>query len=334
MKKNLFTILILFIVLSCILLVGSAQDKVIEMKIGVNQPEGTAESLGIAKFIELAEEKSEGKLKIIPYYSNMLGTPKTQLENVMSGTQDMYVESYTYYQPYVEGMRIHSLPYVFRDNDHYKKFLKSDLEKELEAELLEKTGIRVLNTERNWLSGPYRVLFATRPIKSLEDIKGLRMRIPDSITQVKVWSALGASTTVIPWNDIYTSLKQGLISAATCQLSQLYANSFTEVAKHVTITHEYPQQLAISINNEVFENLPQDLQAALTNAANEAGNYHTGLIIKAGEEVIQKCISEYGAVFYEIDLQPWREKLLALHEDLVAEGFIDGDLLSSAKSIE
>jgi tripartite ATP-independent transporter DctP family solute receptor len=311
-----------------------SQDRQFNLKIGSNQPENSPESLGIARFIELAAKKSNSKIKITPYYGNILGTPKTQLENVMSGAQDMYVETYTYYQPFVKGMAIHSLPYLFRDNEHYRKFLESDIEREMEVELTKKTNIRVLNTKKNWIRGPYRVLFANRPVRSLKDILGLKIRVPDSTTQVKAWTALGAKVTVTPWTEIYISLKQGLIDAATAQLSQIYANKFTEVAKYVTVTHEYQQQFALSINNKLFESLPKELQSALTDAANETGDFSTEIIIKSGKEEMDKCKKEHAAEFIEIDLKPWRDKMLMIHEEFVKEGFISGEILKKAKAIQ
>lgn len=301
--------------------------KVYEMKLGSKMVEGHLESIAIKQFIKTAEERSNGRLKIVPYFGETLGSDKAQMENVMTGLQDFYVESYTFLQQYVPDFRVHSLPYLFKNNEEYRKFLLGPIQKEMEKQLLDKTGLRVVTEARNWLRGPYRVVIARKPIQSLADVKGLKIRQPDATTLVKTWSALGANVSIIPYSETYLAIQQGMVDAVTLPIGNLYSDKFCEIIKHVTITHEYPQQVCILMNDKKYQSLPDDLKKILIDAINEAGDYVTKIVNEEGSKMRKRLEDEYQAKFYEIDLAPWMAKAAEVHKELESTGFLPAGLV-------
>lgn len=296
-----------------------------ELKLGSKMPETNPESIAVARMIELVEEKSEGQLKIIPYYGETLGNTAAQLENLMMGTQDMYIESYTHYNRWVPGFSVHSIPFLFSGPEEYSEFLKSDIEEEMEAELLEKTGIRILNTEKNWIRGPYRVIVATKPILTPDDLDGIKLRMADSKLLSEVWNQMGAKVINLAWSEVYLALQQGVVESVTSPISLLYANKFTEVCPYVTRTDEYNQQLAIVINDKKFNDLPEDLQAILVESINEVGEFETNLIYESTQVDIDKMVEEHGAEFVEPDITPWVDKMEVILEDLIANDLVPSE---------
>lgn len=312
---------------------GPNSKQVWELKLGSKMVENHLESQAVKKFIKLAEEKSGGKIKITPYFGEVLGDSKIQLENVSTGVQDFYVESYTFFANYVPEFRVHSLPWLFADNSEYQKFLLSSLEKEMEQKLVNKVGIRVINEKKNWLRGPYRILISRRPVKSLEDVKGLKLRQPDSPPTIKTWSALGANVLIIPYSETYLAVFQGMVDAVTLPIANLYSDKFYELLKHATVTHEYQQQVAIVMNEKKFQSMPQEVQRALIDAVNEAGDLCTDLVNNEGSQVREKLEKEEGVTFYEIDLAPWRKRAAQVHKELEESGFIPHGLLDKINEI-
>ena len=324
---------LLLVVISIFLLffsIGYAQEKVWTLKLGATVTENNDVATGIKKFVEIVEEKSEGRIKFDTYFGGSLGTHKTQLENVISGLQDIYAETYTYFQSYVPGFGIHAVPFFFKDNDEYRKFLLSPIEADMEKELLEKTGLRIICEEKNWLKTPYRVIISRRPIQSLEDLKGLKLRQPDAPTSIKVWGALGAIITITPWSEVYLALQQGMVDAITAPISSIYDEKFYEVAKYATVTNEYMQQVPICINNKKFESFPEDLQNIIIDAANEAGNYCTELIERNGVIAREEAIKQ-GVTIYEFDLDSWRNKAAEAHKELEESGVVPAGLMDEIK---
>lgn len=308
--------------------------KPVELKLGLKKPDNHIESIAIKKFAELVEQKTKGEVKIIPYFGESLGDSKTQLENLVQGVQDFYADSYTFYEKYSPAFRIHSLPYVFRDNEHYAKFLKSDAQAQMEKELLDKAGIRIINIDRNWPRGPYRVIASKKPIQKLEDLKGLKLRLPDSQAQFKTWQVLGPSISTMPWSECYLALKQGTIEAITAPIGDIHQEKFYEVVSHLTITHEYPQQIAIAMNNKKFMSLTKEQQQALYEAAKEAGELCTKLLNENTQLYVNELKNKYNVKIYEVDLEPWRQKVSEVHKQLEKEGFIPAGLIDKAKAIK
>jgi len=325
--KKLLTSLIVISVLLLMVSGSYAQDKVWTLKLGSKMVENHVESEAVKKFMELAEDRSDGRIKFDSYFGEILGNSKTQLENVTTGLQDFYVESYTFFANYIPEFRVHSLPYLFADNEEYRKFLLSPIEEEMEKALKDAIGLRIICEDKNWLRGPYRIIASRNPIKSLEDVKGLKLRQPDAQSTIKTWSALGASISIIPYSEVYLAIQQGMVDAVTCPIVNLYSDKFYELVHHATITHEYQQQVAIVMNNDKFESMPEDLQNIIIEAANEAGDYCTERVNEIGEQMREKLVTEYGMNIYEIDLAPWREKAAEVHKDLEESGFIPEGLL-------
>lgn len=331
LKKTIVTCLTLAIFVLGFASAGVAADT-ISLKLGNKMPETNPESKGIARFAELVEQKSEGRLKIIPYYGESLGNANNQLENVMMGTQDIYVESYSFFQSWVPELSVHTIPYLFSGPEEYKEFLKGDLEAKWEKKLTDKTGIRILNTAKNWVRGPYRVLVSKKPIATPDDLAGVKIRMAGNKLLSHVWNGLGGSVVNLAWAETYLGLKQGIVEAATSPIGVLYSMKFTEVCPYVMRTDEYNQQLAFAMNNKKFESLPEDLQKILVEAVNEAGEYETQLIFQAAEEGMKKMKEEHNMVYTEPDITPWQEKAKTLYAELEEAKIIPKGLVEEVEN--
>jgi len=291
-----------------------AADNVWELKLGTDMPDNLeSQSRGLRKFVELAEEKSEGKLKIHIYWSESLGIEKTQLENVINGIQDMYFESYSPYCSYVQDFAVHTTPYLFETDEEYQKFLLGPIEKEMEEKLLEKTGIRFINENKNWFRIG-RTVASKKPLLTLEDIKGIKMRQAPNQRSAGLWSLLGADIIYITWSEAYLSLQQGMANAITCGATNLDGNKFAEHVKYVAESHEYYQQLVIAMNDKKYQSLPEELKIALNEASNEAGDYFSQLV-EEDKLNIRKILEEkYDVKYYEF---PYEEVAKVAKEDFI-----------------
>jgi len=335
-RKNTFTkVFLKFLAFSLVLFfiystVGLAQE-VIELKLGCKHPEGNEGTIAQYHFASLVEERSGGRLKIIVYPGDVLGATRTQQENTIAGVQDIYAESYSYNDMLDPVYRIHAMPFLFADPEEYKEYLLSDIHAEHEKRLLEKHGLINLNTEKNMLWGPYRVLVAKKPIYTLKDLEGLKLRLPDIDVQIKVWDKLGVKGTILPMGDVYLNLQQGIVDAVTTTVTTVYSFGFTEIAPYIMKTIEYPQQIQVMMNYERFKGLSEDLQTILIESCNDTGRFLTELLLKRAEEVIEKCEKEHGAEFIEPDLEPWIKAVEDLHYQLEEEGFIPENLITRIK---
>lgn len=299
---------------------ADAQPPVV-MKLGTKMPPENPEGRAFQRFADLAEEKSRGRIKVNVFPSEQLGTGTTQIDNVLLATQDMYAEGSTFLDRFHKDFRLSSIPYLFLSNEHYQRVVTGSLGQELNQAIIAK-GLRIINTRRNFLRGPYRVICAKRPIKSLEDVKGLRLRSFESAIYVNAWKYLGANPTVIAWTETYLALKQNVVEAVTLPISLLYSMKFTEAASHCTQINEFPQDVVIVMNERRFQSLAPDLRQALVDAGHEAGEFATKLVIEAATADIDRMKKEHGAQFYQVDLKPFADKMEPYFKELEKQGFI------------
>ncbi len=325
MKRRIFC---LILILSMILMISfiSVDAKSVTLKLGNKEADIHHESIALNKFAELVEEKTNGEIKVNNFFNETLGKPSVQLENVIQGVQDIYVVGYYVLEKYIPNFKITELLYYFKNREHFQNFLLSDIVKEMEEELLEKTGLRVINVARNWWLGPYRAMCSKNPVLTVEDIDGLRLRAPDSKTVIRIWQGLGANVTVVPWSEVYLALSQGLVDAGTGTIMDMSYEKFYEVAPHITTTNSKFQQAVMLMNNAKFESFTKEQQQAIYDAAEEAGEYCTKLLYDELNEKLADMKSK-GAIFHEVDLSPWQEKAKKVLLEMEAEGFIAKGLM-------
>ncbi|HUS51543.1 MAG TPA: TRAP transporter substrate-binding protein [Candidatus Paceibacterota bacterium] len=318
MKRIRIFCLVLIIAMTFIisLNVVSADNNVWELKLGTDMADNLeSQSQGLRKFVELAEEKSKGKLKIDIYWSESLGIEKTQLENVINGIQDMYFESYSPYCSYVSDFAVHTTPYLFKTEEEYQKFLLSPIEKEMEEKLLQKTGIRFINENKNWFRIG-RTVASIKPLLTLEDIKGIKMRQAPNQGSAGLWSLLGAEIIYITWSEAYLALQTGMANAITCGATNLHSDKFAEHVKYVAESHEYYQQLIVAMNDKKYQSLPEELKIALNEASNEAGDFFSQLVKKDNLNIKKILEKDYNVKYYEF---PYEEVAKIAEEGVISE---------------
>jgi len=324
-KNKLLTMILLGLIILVINAAGvSAESRT--LKLGNKEPASQHSSVALGRFAELVEEKTNGEIEIDTFFFEELGNTNTQLENTIQGVQDFYVVGYYVLAKYVEGFNATEFMYFYKNREHFLKFLKSDIMAEFEEELLQKTGLRVISTERNWWMGPYRYIAAKKPILTIDDIQGLRLRAPDSKMMIYIWEDFGAKCTVIPWSEAYLALSQGLADAVTGAMVGALNMKFHEVAPHFSRTDEKFQQNVILMNNATFESLTKDQQEAIYEAASEAGEYNTELLYKKLDEDLEEMKSK-GAIFRDLDIVPLLDSAMKTLRRLEEEGEIPEGLL-------
>lgn len=315
---------------------GSAETPAaapIELKLGTRMPETSVEGQGHLKFAELVEEKSNGELIVHVYAAEQLGKGLSQIDNVLMGVQDMFAEGAQLFAEYDRRLDLNSIPYLFRDFEHYAKFNRGEVGQEIHQNLAE-AGLRVINTERNFVRGPYRVLLSTKPIRSLEDVQGLKLRSFESKIYTDSWKYLGANPTVVAWTETYLALKQNVVEAVTSPISSVSEMKFAEVAPYMTVIEEFPQDVLMVMNEEKFQSLSEEHRNILIEAANEAGAYASELSASQTEADIEKMKEENGLEVIEIDKGPWLEKIKPYFYELEASGDIPEGIVDQTLAIE
>ena len=299
----------------------------ITLKLAHQNDENTPEGIAIQHFADEVEKQTYGAVQILVYPNEQLGVPTKVFEGASLGTLGIAVVPCGQLGLYNKYFDVESISFLFENYDSYQAILQEIGMADSEQRTLRDNNLCLLNTERNFFRGPYRVLVSRSPVRGIEDINGLRLRVYESSVYTQCWKALGAETTFVPWNETYMALMQGKVDAVTGWITDIPAMQFCDIAKYVTITNEYHSEVIMVMNQDRFSDLPKEYQDILVNCANEAGAFLTETIEMSLEQELSDLRAS-GVEILEIDTEPFREKLTEIYRELerksiLPEGTID-----------
>ena len=296
------------------------------LKINESLGPGSPEQVALQAFQKAVEEGSQGQLKIAIHLNDALGNAQTSLENLSTGTLELYSGALEYYQPIVpQEIGVLAVPYVIRDYNHLRRYLTNPVFDGAKQRLLDR-GIRFISTEFNGERGPYRVFISSKQIKSLDDLKGVRIRMYPNENAINAWRHLGTVPTVLPYTETYLAIRQGVVQGAPFPLSLLQSSKLTEVAKYILRTDEFPQTWPITVSERVWKSLNPTQQQLLVRAANDAGKVYAAEVNSRAKRDIATMAKENGAVYSEIPLEPFRARMRSFHEELIKAGTVRKEL--------
>lgn len=300
-------------------------------KMGPQSPEYKA----FEQFAAKVAEKTNGDVTVAMFGSEVLGTDETVFKSMGMGAVDIVAGSPVLgARTLIPKIDYITPPFVYTDFDHFQRFLKGDYMRLLFEELSIKAGIVVLNTEWTWRRGPFRVLLTKKPVETLADVQGLKLRFYPSELELAVWEAIGMSPTVIAWSETYLALQQGIVESVTSPVTLIYDTKFVEVCPYITVTDEYPQTIAFYMNSKKFNALPEEYQKKVIEACNEAGTEFTNQLDAIAMGIVEKSKSEFNAEFAKPDMAPFREKAAIFYEELKTKNTMDEGFWEVMKAIE
>ena len=268
-----------------------------------------------ALFTKLVNERAAGKLKINFIQGEQLGNDQQVIEQMIAGSVQIYGDVLDWYANWVKDFAIMGWGFTFRDAAHLQKFTESAPYQKLAEELRAKQGIRILAASAT----QPRVMFANKPITRLEDISGIKMRVPEIKVYVKLWETLGARPSRLAWAEVFLGLKNGVVDAAEGPVSAAYAAKFHEAVKHVIRTDHIYSSAHITINDKAFQELSPELQQILEAAAKEAVAWSRDQSAKDTDEALGKMAAA-GATLHKIDASAIQGKSQAAVADMEADG--------------
>lgn len=271
--KRVFLLIMMVILMVSLTAYGEEALPKVTMTIGHAEPaDPTFYIHGSAlKFKEYVEKKSDGGItvKIVP--GGAFGDADSMLEQVSRGTIEACgsVSEGSVAQLYPD-FQVWSIPYVFEDNDHYLAVLRGDFGQAMFEDIKEKTGCRVFIV----MSGGARHFTnSVRPIKTAQDMKGLKIRTMNVKSDMAIVSSLGANPAPIAWTEVYTSLQTGVVDGHENTLPSILLGNIYQVQKYLTLDgHRYGCDLFF-LNEKWFQGLPKEYQVIIDAGGNYASDY-------------------------------------------------------------
>lgn len=317
MKKNFLKLLSLLVLISAFVGCGSKSEEKNEgpvvkvIKVGYENNPGEPIDLAVKKWAEIVEVKSNGALKMELYPSSQLGSKQDLIQMMELGGNVVTITDGSALLDYAPELAILTAPFIADSYDEMDRLVESNWFKDNEK-VLNTKGLEVLTA--NWHYGEMHMI-SKKPIRTPEDLRGIKMRCPSNSFFLEATKATGATPTPMPLSDLYTALAQGVVDAAFNPITVLYGTKMHEQTKYLSLTGHIKIQSIWLGSKTFFDTLEADEIEIIKNAGNEAGLFLNENLAMSEKESLQK-ISESGVVILEVDKNLFREKVKPFYESI------------------
>ena len=296
---------------------GGASRKLV-LKLAHTQDTGHPVHKAMERMKDRLEELSDDTVTINIYPGAVLGSETQCIEQLQNGSLAMTKTSAAAMENFVPSMAALSYPYVFRDAEHYQKVLNGTIGKKL----LQGGEAKFLKGLCYYDAGSRNFYSKDKPIRSPDDLKGLKIRVMNSATAIEMVKAMGGAPTPIAWGELYSSLAQGIVDGAENNLPSFTTNKHYEVCKHFVLDGHTRVPDMLLISTKVWEALDPQVQQWVQQAASESAEYQRELWRAMTLDAIEKAKAE-GVTIYEVDTRAFAEKvapmLAQVQDEEVAE---------------
>jgi tripartite ATP-independent transporter DctP family solute receptor len=259
---------------------------------------------------KVLEKNSGGKMKIKIYPSQQLGTERQCIELLQIGSLDMTKVSAAIMENFSPDMKIFGLPYLFRDREHAFKVLDGEIGKRLLD-----GGIQYrLKGMGYYDSGSRSFYTKDKPVNKPEDLKGLKIRVMESVTAMNMVSSLGGSPTPISWGELYTALQQGVVDGAENNPPSFYLSRHYEVCKYYSLDEHTTIPDVLVIGTFLWEHLSKQEREWLQDAVDQSVIYQRKLWKEAEKEALAE-VQKAGVTIIKPDKKLFADKVKHLYNE-------------------
>ncbi len=274
------------------------------LKLSTTAAPGSALANTAHSFADRVGELSGGKMVVDVYEGSALGSEAQNLEALTSGTLDIAIIAVEFYVNWVPQLGALILPYMYNDYDQVQKVMEGPAGEYASEQMLNVAKVKNLG----YYVMAFRNMYTTKEIKTVDDLVGVKMRVPESALYVETFKMMGAAPTPMPMGEVYTAIDTGVVAGLENTPDTCLNNSFFEVAKFFNVTKHLNAPTTFSMSNQVFESLNQDEQNLLLQAGLDASHFGVQQT-KELDEGFQAELKEKGMTFVESDTASMKAKI-------------------------
>ena len=275
--------------------------------------DATPKGKGAIKFKELAEAKTKGRVKVEIYPNSQLYKDREEMEALQLGAVQLLAPSVSKFGPMgVRDFELFDLPYMFPN----KEVLFRVTDGPVGAGLFKKLESKGITGLAYWDNG-FKQFSANKPLRTLADFKGLKVRIQSSKILEAQMKQMGANPQVMAFSEVYTALQQGVVDGEENTVSNKYTQKMHEVQKHMTLSDHGVILYAVIANKKFWDGLPADVRKSLDEAMTESTRYVREIAQNENDDALAAVRAAKTTEVYtlpESERQVWRKAMLPLHE--------------------
>ena len=267
----------------------------VTLKLGHLANEENSWHKGALKFADEVKALTKGTVEVKVFANDALGKEMDLINGMQLGTADMTITGESL-QNWAPRAALLGIPYAFKGMEEMDKAVNGPLGEEIKKEVMEKAKVIPLA----YFARGARYLTSNRPIKSVEDAKGLKMRVPNVPLFVQFWRGVGAQPTPMAFGEVFTSLQTGVIEGQENPLALIKSASFFEVQKFVNRTAHVRSWIYLAIGEKSFNKLNAEQKTAVQEAAKRAQAYERQIMLD-DEQKLEAELKAKGMTFVDTD---------------------------------
>lgn len=239
-------------------------------------------------FAKLFEQKTGGKHKVALFPNGQLGSEEDTVNNAAMGLLDFSLLAVNNVTPFSPTVGLLTLPYMIQSAEDAKTLTQGAVGKELTSNTVRDAGVRIVG----WAYSGFRVLTnSKRPIRTLDDLKGLVIRVPKNEIMIASYQAWGVNPTPMAWSETFTALQQRVVDGQDNPYITVSAMKFYEVQKYITNIRYVFSLEPLVVSESVFKSQKPDVQKAILDAGREATEHSFKYLLDTEDKIKKDLVA-------------------------------------------
>lgn len=281
-----------------------------EVKLAHLAPTDDTRHESLVEFAKAVETRTNGSIKFKIFANSMLGSDREVFEQEKGGLTEVALNG-EIVSNFFAKWSVVNLPYLWRDQNHIEKFLASDLARQWEKEMLAATGVQMLGY---FARNPRILVTRNKPVKSMADLAGLKIRVPQIDVYMDTWKAFGVQPTPMQTSEFILALKMGTVDGMENPIELMYQWKIYETAKYLSYTNHMQTRLFLTASKKFMDSITEQERQILLEEAKKAQAAHFKRTINL-HDAMEKGLLEKGMIIEKNpDISAFKEKAKLVHE--------------------
>ncbi|MGR5294976.1 TRAP transporter substrate-binding protein DctP [Vibrio mediterranei] len=303
----------LLLVSICLAFTTSANAKV--YKFATNIPSDGAPGILLQEFSDAVKDKTDGRVNFRIFWNGTLGSQSDYLQKVQSGVISAGITNTATLENIAPEMGVLNLPYIFRSLGEYSETMYDDNVKALIDKALSEKGMNPLG----FLSNGFRGIMTSKEIKTIDDLKGMKIRTMGSENYIRMLESFGAVPSPMAFSEVYPALQQGVIDGAEGGVAALWEIKYGEVTKYGTHTNHTRLSDYVIISDKFKSRVsPEDLEIVY-NEFDQVSKKSLSFVDNTQAESEKIGIEKLGVTINEVDIEPFVEAVQPMYQDALKD---------------
>lgn len=277
---------------------GEGSGGVIHLKMAVADAASSAQAAGARAIADEVAEATDGLVQIEVMAGGTLGGERDTVELAMLGGIDIVTCANSVFTQWIPEMAILDQPYLFTNEVQAHAAVDGPVGDLIEREALELLNLHVVG----YMESGFRNVFSINPVTEISDFHGMKIRTMQNPYHMAAFESFGAIPTPMAAGEQFTALQQGTIDACENAVSNCLNNGFYEVTKHITYTNHAFVYIVVSMSDNAWNNIPEDMRPAVLEAIKRGYNTERELLKQANDKATVVLREQHGVTFHEIDV--------------------------------